>query len=162
LNQQAFDFVEETDRRKSRTGAFTDNMAMPVHRWFRYSAGFSAAWAQEVIVSAGLQRGEYVFDPFVGSGTSLIAAQTVGCAAAGSELHPFVAAVAEAKLCWVLDERDFIAAADEILRQAEMAQEDHAVPGQALLERCYSPEALRRLQALRAAFENVEMDAGVR
>ena len=27
-----------------RSGAFVDNMALPIHRWYRYSAGFSADW----------------------------------------------------------------------------------------------------------------------
>ncbi|RFQ07677.1 DNA modification methylase, partial [Pseudomonas sp. ATCC 13867] len=27
--------------RSARSGTFTDNMKLPVHRWFRYSAGFS-------------------------------------------------------------------------------------------------------------------------
>lgn len=29
---------------KARSGTFTDNMKLPIHRWFRYSAGFSAEW----------------------------------------------------------------------------------------------------------------------
>ena len=26
----------------TRSGTFVDNMKLPIHRWFRYSAGFSA------------------------------------------------------------------------------------------------------------------------
>jgi hypothetical protein len=32
-----------------RTGTFTDNMKLPIHRWFRYFAEFSATWVQGVI-----------------------------------------------------------------------------------------------------------------
>lgn len=28
---------------------FSDNMSLPIHRWFRYSAGFSALWVSELI-----------------------------------------------------------------------------------------------------------------
>ena len=28
------------------TSNFLDNMRLPIHRWFRYSAGFSAEWVQ--------------------------------------------------------------------------------------------------------------------
>ena len=32
------------DIKTSRAGTFVDNMAVPVHRWFRYSAGVAAQW----------------------------------------------------------------------------------------------------------------------
>ena len=32
----------------ARSGSFVDNMRLPIHRWFRYSAGFSAAWEHEM------------------------------------------------------------------------------------------------------------------
>jgi hypothetical protein len=34
------------------SSTFTDNMKLPVHRWFRYSAGFSAQWVESVITHA--------------------------------------------------------------------------------------------------------------
>jgi hypothetical protein len=40
---ETMDFVKP--QRRSNTTAFVDNMVLPVHRWFRYSAGFSAEWA---------------------------------------------------------------------------------------------------------------------
>ena len=41
-------------------------MKLPVHRWFRYSAGFSADWAKEVISQYKVKE---LLDPFMGSGT---------------------------------------------------------------------------------------------
>jgi hypothetical protein len=67
--------------KKRRSGAFTDNMKLPVHRWFRYSAGFSAEWAEKIIrQEAG--PGGAVLDPFAGSGTTLLAAQQAAAPAA--------------------------------------------------------------------------------
>ncbi len=54
---------------------FADNMRLPVHRWFRFSAGFSAEWAEETIREASSRGPTRVFDPFAGSGTTLLAAQ---------------------------------------------------------------------------------------
>src|SRR5437764_6659490 len=31
------------------SSTFAPNMSLPVHRWFRYSAGFSAEWVESVI-----------------------------------------------------------------------------------------------------------------
>jgi len=36
-------------RFNGRSGAFGDNMSLPVHRWYRYSAGFSADWVSSLI-----------------------------------------------------------------------------------------------------------------
>ncbi|MCI5121395.1 MAG: hypothetical protein D3908_09450 [Candidatus Electrothrix sp. AUS4] len=53
------------EKRYSRSGTFTDNMKLPVHRWFRYSAGFSAQWVEEEILrhSCGGERKLRVLDP---------------------------------------------------------------------------------------------------
>ena len=42
--------------REHTSSTFADNMRLPVHRWFRFSAGFGADWAEQVIRSgaAGL------------------------------------------------------------------------------------------------------------
>ena len=50
--------------RDATSSTFVDNMRLPVHRWIRYSAGFSAEWAQSVIREAGQQSTVRVFDPF--------------------------------------------------------------------------------------------------
>jgi hypothetical protein len=85
---------------RSNSTAFVDNMVLPVHRWFRYSAGFSAEWAQKVIRDVGASR---VVDPFAGSGTSLLAAESENAESIGVDAHPFVAKVACAKLAWRSD-----------------------------------------------------------
>ena len=68
----------EGNLRRQRSGTFADNMKLPVHRWFRYSAGFSAEWVQTVIEMHKKQKPLYILDPFAGSGTTLIAADTSG------------------------------------------------------------------------------------
>lgn len=136
----------------NRTGAFTDNMKIPVHRWFRYSAGFSAEWVREV-VRAHMQETHdgALFDPFAGSGTSLLAAQSEGLPSAGAEKHPFVARVAKAKLCWNVDVGSFRSVASEILSLAMQRQQlERNLP--ALLVKCFDGQAIAQLEALRLAF----------
>ncbi len=79
LQQLSF-FADGESAISDRTsGTFLDNTRLPVHRWFRYSAGFSAQWVESAVAdftrSAGIAR---VLDPFSGSGTTLIAAQDTG------------------------------------------------------------------------------------
>ena len=77
----------------ARSGTFADNMKLPVHRWFRYSAGFSGEWAEQLIRG---RSPSVVLDPFSGSGTTLLAAEAAGVLSFGFESHPFVARIATA------------------------------------------------------------------
>src|SRR5690606_24851474 len=104
--------------------AFTDNMKLPVHRWFRYSAGFSAEWVAHEIRSSGAKS---VLDPFAGSGTTLLAASECGVRSLGYEAHPFVARVAAAKAnvavsvdAFERDVTELLSAAREIHGAAEV------------------------------------------
>ena len=70
----------EHARFNGRSGAFGDNMSLPVHRWYRYSAGFSADWVRRFVRERRAETGTYaVLDPFAGVGTTLLA-----CAAEGA------------------------------------------------------------------------------
>ena len=127
------------------TTTFASNMALPVHRWFRYSAGFSAEWARSVIQESGARR---VLDPFAGSGTTVLAAESAGAEGIGVDVHPFVSRVARAKLCWRADDKIFLERAQAVLAGAR--EHPGAAPGQSpLLAKCFTPRALYDLTRLR-------------
>lgn len=128
-----------------QTTTFTNNMALPVHRWFRYSAGFSAEWAQSVIRTTGAHR---VLDPFAGSGTTVLAAESAGAESIGVDVHPFVSRVAKAKLHWRADDEVFLSRAKAVLATAR-AQAD-VLPAQSpLLAKCFTPQALDDLTRIK-------------
>ncbi|MEZ0165461.1 DNA methyltransferase [Kineococcus sp. LSe6-4] len=125
------------------TTTFVDNMALPVHRWFRYSAGFSAGWVESMLNETTEAR---VLDPFAGSGTTLLAAQRLGHESYGLDGQHFVARVAAAKLHWSSNVDDFT-------KLAQDTWSDHkpvtwASPP-SLLEKCYTPATLEDLIGLR-------------
>ena len=132
-------------------------MSLPVHRWFRYSAGFSAAWAETVIRDARLETDEVVLDPFAGSGTTLLAAQQCSTRSVGTENHPFVTRVARAKLSWNTNIEQLADAARSLLKQGQ-SMKHHHVTDSVLLNKCYTPEAISRLVALRLAYANLDHD----
>lgn len=35
--------------KKDLSSTFQDNMSLPIHRWYRYTAGFSAEWVEQVV-----------------------------------------------------------------------------------------------------------------
>lgn len=140
----------------SASSTFVPNMRLPVHRWFRYSAGFSAEWAESVIKSIpGPVR---VLDPFAGSGTTLLAAEVSGAASWGLEAHPFVYRIARAKLSWRNDAQAYLRKIEQVRRASRDARTDVA-SYPPLIRKCYEDEALRQLDALRQGYEQVRDDS---
>lgn len=97
---------------------FADNLKLPIHRWYRYTAGYSGQWAEDVIRQdyerKGKPKGYEVLDPFAGSGTTMLAADQTGVASLGFESHPLVNRIDAAKLSWNTDALAFAAKGREI------------------------------------------------
>ena len=146
----------EAPRYAERTsGSFVGNMDAPVHRWFRYSAGFSGAWAEDLIAREAKEREVRVLDPFAGSATTLIAAEQCGVASWGLDAHPFVARVAQAKLAYRSSPSDYLADAGRTLARAKTLSPE--LEGYApLIRRCYTDEALAQLDCLRRAVDDAD------
>jgi len=142
---------EETKNMMSRTSTFVDNMQLPIHRWFRYSAGFSAQWVKEVVRDLAHSNSITLFDPFVGSGTTVLAGEECGIKSFGIEAHPFVVRVAKAKLLWDEDVNAFRNFAMDVLQYAQsLADAPKSYPK--LIHKCYSEDALNELDKLRRAW----------
>lgn len=151
---QARLFPSLPEGRLDNAMVFTPNMSLPVHRWFRYSAGFSAAWVQDVVRARSSTRVPNVLDPFVGSGTTLVACQQMGVPSIGLETHPFVARVARAKLhAWADQAEAFEERAAAILAKARPI-EWREPP--ALMAKIYPPETLSALCGLRQATADLQ------
>ncbi|CAM6053523.1 unnamed protein product [Sphagnum tenellum] len=135
------------------TSTFSANLSLPVHRWFRYSAGFSAPWARQLIDQEKAKGRHTVLDPFVGSGTTVIEGERAGLSSIGIEAHPFIARVGQAKLEWRSSIPAFRKLASTILEcSMSLCKPIRQENTPKLLTQCYPPEVLERLFALRAAW----------
>lgn len=146
---------------KARSGTFTDNMKLPIHRWFRYSAGFSADWVKSEInrFEEETEKKARVLDPFVGSGTTSFAACSLGRESYGFDGHPFVARIAKAKNLWHIDENDFQEACDTVIAKAKRSKKISTRHDESnLLGKCYDIDALTNLDRLRFAYESLVDD----
>lgn len=132
-----------------RTGTFTDNMKLPIHRWFRYSAGFSADWVERAIAEVNPQT---LLDPFAGSGTVSVVADKLGINSYGVEAHPFVYRLAQGKLAWNTPIPDFLAAIRDIQQVAIDLHPQFPKPIPALLSKCYTDAALLDLFKIQQAY----------
>lgn len=145
--------------KRDQSGTFTNNMQKPVHRWFRYSAGFSAEWVENEIQNYQntYKKKPNILDPFVGSGTVLIEANKAGCNSIGVESHPFISRVTKAKLLWHSDTDDFTDFAKLVFKKATHIKGDvHPYP--LLIKKCYSEAALLKLDQLKKAFLLLKKD----
>src|SRR5438128_2744355 len=66
------------------------------HNFYRYPARFSPIFVREAILRF-TKRGDLVFDPFMGGGTTLVEARTLGRAALGTDINSLAVFVAKAK-----------------------------------------------------------------
>src|SRR6266404_3772490 len=137
----------------SASSTFVPNMGLPVHRWFRYSAGFSAEWVESVVRSVGGRV--RVFDPFCGSATTLLAAEKAHAESYGIEAHPFVYRVARAKLNWRTDAGAYLTRIRDLQRTATGIKADISAYSP-LIRKCYKEESLNQLDRLRRAYEHIQ------
>lgn len=138
---------------KSTTSTFADNLSLPVHRWYRYPAGFSALWVRDLIEREKQNGRSKVFDPFAGSGTVLLEGEACGVKSIGVDSHPFVSRIASAKLLWKEDVESFVKYALSILEKARNKKtQTHEYPR--LIVQCFSPDVLSQLDRLRLVWES--------
>ncbi len=141
-------------RFNGRSGAFGDNMSLPVHRWYRYSAGFSADWVRSLIHDRRSGPGSFsVLDPFAGVGTTLLASEAERVQSWGFETHPFIHRVAVAKLRGIHSELSTIRDTfDEFLNRLPEAVSGLPEDVPVLLSKCYTTDSLAMLFTMRNLF----------
>ena len=141
---ELFDSVDDT-----KSSTFQDNMKLPVHRWYRYTAGFSASWVGKLIEEEKLNGRKNIIDPFVGSGTVLLESSFHDVNAYGIESHPYVNKIARAKLFWMsCDTKELISQCLLVLKKAqEKVVTRTEYP--ALISKCYPLDTLKKLEALK-------------
>ena len=135
---------------------FQDNMKLPIHRWYRYTAGFSGAWVGNILEQGKREGRHRIIDPFAGSGTVVIESMLHGVDSYGIESNPYVYNIANAKLQW--KEFDVEKLKQQCLEVLEKARK--RVIGQVkypeLVTKCFPPETLQKLEALKRSCYEIQ------
>ena len=134
-------------------------MKLPIHRWFRFSAGYSAKWVETLLQDYDNLVGvrPTVLDPFAGSGTTLLAASRHGSTAYGWESQPFIYRIARAKVGSAgIDPEELRNAGEQVLLAAgrstyELREDEHP-----LLQKCFHGDVLHDLRKLQCAIMSTE------
>lgn len=154
---------------KADWGTFKDSLRAPIHSWFTYPAGFSYKAVESSLRSNQIDRGNFVYDPFMGSGTTNLTAKILGMNSYGVEAHPFVFKIARAKLNWQIS-RSAIADAlntieEEVRQQKEQLEQNTDGVLEAefpeLVLKCFDAHILLDLLFIRKAIVDQNFDAGL-
>lgn len=142
------------------SSTFADNMSLPIHRWYRYTAGFSAEWVKSIVqekIQKGKNRNINVLDPFAGSGTTLLACDEMGISSVGYESQPLVYKIASSKLCWDADIHMVIDKTNKVLKYAkEHKFKSSEFPK--IVKKCYDDKNIAEIDALKQTIEKLCKD----
>ncbi len=149
----------DTELQDKKSSTFENNMKLPIHRWYRYTAGFSAAWVAKVIEEEIVNGRTHIIDPFVGSGTVALESTMHEVEAFGLESNPYVFKIASAKLLWnYLSITEIQETGKGLIERAKVINasvEDYPM----IIRKCFPDDTLLRLDALkRACLEMAEGD----
>lgn len=129
------------------------------HGWLRLTPAYSLKIVEELISTHA--RARRIFDPFCGTGTTVLSAAYHGHEGATIDINPFLIWLAQAKIAhYSLNEisvaHSMCTAALDLVRRA--AVEPVAAPPIHNIERWWRPAAVDFLCLLRAAIESVTTD----
>ncbi len=143
----------------SEIGSAKDNSKSPIHNWYKFTAGFSHRFVDEIVLMENLKRKKdsQIFDPFAGCGTTLVSSQKVGIPAVGNEGQEFMYDVIRAKLNWKLDGGEFEKYLQTIKeRMAEgITDFDQENTPHKLLKSLYTKETLAKLYLIKDAILSI-------
>ncbi len=154
-------FPEEVKVEQNYSATFADNMNMPIHKWYRYTAGFSAVWANNLIREQKLNGRTRVIDPFAGSGTVLIESEFEGVESYGIEAHPYIYRIAKAKLNWNFPADKFKTEALALLRNAKK-KSITKTEFPKLIASCYPIDIIQKLEALKQTWLEEEQEEEIK
>lgn len=154
-------FPNEIKVDQDYTATFADNMKMPIHKWYRYTAGFSASWVSDLIREEQKNGRTRIIDPFAGSGTVLIESEFAGVESYGVESHPYIYKIARAKLNWNFPADKFKEEALSLLKQAKN-KKITKTEFPKLIMSCYPPETIQKLEALKQTWLEKEQEEEIK
>lgn len=97
-----FTFEPTLQPRKKTVHGTTNTADDGIYGWYKYVQDFTGDFA-ETRIGGMFDESDHIWDPFVGSGTTLIASKKLGIRSSGFDVSPFMVDVVRTKTNWSLD-----------------------------------------------------------
>lgn len=150
--------VERENLRQAVT--FVENKSEPIHRWYGFTQGFSTTLVAELIKEVEASSRSRIYDPFAGSGTTLLTCKEMGISSVGSEISPL--------MCWITRQKTSIWDPTRLARAARSLEESTPDPRseppkvfQEFFAQAYAPKILEQVFGWRDLI-NVRFESPIR
>lgn len=134
---------------------FSQTKDSPIHRWFYYQEGYSPNLVIEMINYLGLSKEIQIFDPFAGSGTSLVAAKELGVQSSiGIEINPLSYFIAKTKV-QDYEEEDFIIAENFVVDYSTLIENVYDKYELSIIRKLFDEVSLTKIEQIKAGIKQV-------
>lgn len=97
LEKKYAEFLEVTEKFNRQSVSYQLSKKDVLHNWFKYKEGFSANLVNILLDEMDVVAGDWVMDPFIGSGTTALVCQMRGINSIGYDVLPISAVSIKAK-----------------------------------------------------------------
>ena len=106
--------IHDVEKPNTRDVTFAGSKTVPFQRWYPYIEGYSPDFVSTLIRNHSLESCKTIYDPFVGTGTTIFASNPLGIKTLYSEINPL--------LQFLIQTRLSILRADRVAREKLSAQ----------------------------------------
>lgn len=136
--------------------SFVGNKSVPLLRLYRYKEAFAFDFVQEFIRRFNLTPEDYIFDPFVGMGTTLFASMLKGIPSIGVDKLPVATFIAQTLPLFLFLKGGELKSTFQKLKQDVSRMEPAKVAMDvAIMKKAFSEENLLSLRRWKAAIDNL-------
>ncbi|MFC1563684.1 DNA methyltransferase [candidate division KSB1 bacterium] len=131
------------------------NQHEPIYSWFSFKHGFSKDLVEKIIQEFDLKTGDWVLDPFCGSGTTLLTCKNHRIRAMGFDILPFSVYLTNIKS----QNYDEISLVEQLRKFKKIAQNKintPALPDIPLIAKAFNPAIWRELLLLKSQIDSIE------
>lgn len=97
------------------------------HDWYRFVLSYPPHLVDACINRFGLDENSIIFDPFCGTGTTLVESKIQGIKSFGAEASPFAHFVSSVKVDWSIDEKKYLKASEKIKKRTLSELEEQGI-----------------------------------
>jgi DNA modification methylase len=129
---------------------FSDRNTAPFN-WYAFKHRFGSGLVSNVFESFGLSKGNYVFDPYNGGGTTIIKAKMEGYNSIGMDISPFSVFLTNA----LINEYDTKKLSKTTRAISHKIKPHVVIPDVALLRKAFTEKTLKYIYSLREEINNL-------